>query len=144
MRAEAPRVNPGNTQDAHKPTHCERYRLPYFNACAILQGCTLLHFFCLWNFSIYILKTYSVISNVFQHPASKCQEVHETSVLLSMHLDTAKACRRGYYWHLELLLQCFQTSLQFPKLKLGQRSWRFEENGPKSTFTVIQAQRRQL
>lgn len=29
--------------------------------------------------------------------------------------------------------------LQFPKPKTRQRSWRFEENGPKSTFTVIQA-----
>ena len=107
--------------------HVLFYRVVF---CSISLVCELLYIY---------LKNLFHISNVFQHPASKCQEVHETSVLLSMRLDTAKACRRGYYWHLEWLLQCFQSSLQFPKPKTRQQSCRFEENGPKSTFTVIQA-----
>lgn len=91
--------------------------------CSISFVCELLYIY---------FKNLFRISNVFQHPASKCREVHETSVLLSMHLDTAKACRRGYYWHLELLLQCFQTSYNFQSQKLGSEAGGLRKMGLKA------------
>ena len=75
--------------EIHKmPTspHCERYQLLYSSmhvlfyrvvSCSIFLVCELLYIY---------LKNLFHISNVFQHPASKCQEVHETRVLLSMRL----------------------------------------------------------
>lgn len=139
-------VNPRNTQDAHKPT-LQTSPATLVNVCVTLQGCSLSYFSCLWT-SLHIFKKLTphlkcISTSCFKMPRSAWDK-YIALYAFRRERNTAKACRRGYYLHLQWLLQCFQTSLQLSKPKTMQQSCRFKEKCPKITSTVIQAIKEKL
>ena len=86
MRAEVPRVNPRNTQDAHKPT-LRTLPATLVQCMCYSIGLYLVLFFLSVNFSIYILKTYSTSQmyfNILLQNAKKCMRQGYCSLQFSL------------------------------------------------------------
>ena len=125
-----PQAHTANVTSYFSSMHVLFYRVV---SCSIFLVCELLYIY---------FKNLFHISNVFQHPASKCQEVHETRVLLSMRLawkDHSQSLQKRLLLALRVAASVVSNIPTISKAKTTQQSCRFEENGPKSMSTVIQA-----